>query len=293
MGCAKDFVDECKKVFELQVVKSLGLRFANIGFDVRGIGTGEQYDSGGVATQGVVQQEGDDYVGVGQISANLVRTFACGLRESFDRVAQQGGWLEDAVGDQQALLAMREFSQVPILRIVIELNGFEGGCKAAGVGFELGEGRGDSEMANRAPNDLLLQSVEKGFASGVGEGGLVQEKNIDVVSLQGAQAGFETLDGGVGGKSARLHHGGAVALSAAQQRGEGTEKAFGRSDEAGISGQTGGHLETELGGDGNTIATSAQELGENAFGAAETVGSGDIEVSDAERKSALENGHSF
>ena len=50
-------------------------------------------------------------------------------------------------------------------------------------------------------------------------------------------------------------------------------------------------METELGGDGNTVAASAQELGENAFGTAETVGSGDIEESNAERKSALENGN--
>jgi hypothetical protein len=82
-------------------------------------------------------------------------------------------------------------------------------------------------------------------------------------------------------------------LCAAQERGEGTEKAFGDSDEAGISGEAGGHLETELGGDGNTVAAPAQELGENAFGAAETVGSGDIEVRDAERKSALKNGNGF
>jgi hypothetical protein len=41
MGCAEDFVDKCQEVSELQVVKSLGLGFANIGFEVRGIGAGE------------------------------------------------------------------------------------------------------------------------------------------------------------------------------------------------------------------------------------------------------------
>ena len=41
MGCAEDFVDKRQEVSELQVVKSLGLGFANIGFEVRGIGAGE------------------------------------------------------------------------------------------------------------------------------------------------------------------------------------------------------------------------------------------------------------
>jgi len=84
-----------------------------------------------------------------------------------------------------------------------------------------------------------------------------------------------------------------VALSAPQERGEGAEKAFGRSDKAGIPGHAGRHLKAELGGDGNTVAASAQELGKNAFGAAEAVGSSHIEVSDAERKSALKNSYGF
>ncbi|MGC2326536.1 MAG: hypothetical protein WA604_07475 [Candidatus Sulfotelmatobacter sp.] len=82
-------------------------------------------------------------------------------------------------------------------------------------------------------------------------------------------------------------------MSAPQKRREGAEKAFGRSDEAGIASQAGGHLKTELGGDGDAVAPSAQELGKNAFGTAEPVGSSDIEVSDAERKCALKNGYSF
>jgi hypothetical protein len=52
-------------------------------------------------------------------------------------------------------------------------------------------------------------------------------------------------------------------------------------------------LKAELGGHGDTVAASTQELGEDAFGAAETVGSGNIEVSDAERKRALENSNGF